>query len=323
MREYNFDLIVSALPEYKNQNTEYIKKAIFGARTILGPSKNGTDGVSILTGQKHDCYLNRIENNIFFQDGSDNCVRSVSGNTTHDQEEVEVKSIKISENLCPKIYWDKWQSQLMISGAMAGSSPTDFPFSDFIYQYKMESIQAEIEKLFWQGDTASGSGNLAYADGLIQFLSGKTTNYQALPSTGTTSLTNVIERVDDLIVNQYAATAHRSDNTLYMSITNFLIFIQALKTANLYHYNPNDEMNLTYRYGNVLVVGTDGLQDVDSMYLFPRVYAYLVTDLIDEMDNMSILVNPFEENRIQFDVRFKFGVGSGDPAVFTHNNSAL
>lgn len=311
MSKFNFNFVVSALSEYTDENTGLIKKAILGSRTL----EKG--GLNVITGAKHDIKLNAVENGLFLQAGG-SCGRSVSGTTTFSQQTVVVNPIVYHEDLCPQTFWVKWQSQLMKDG----TTPDDFPFSQFIYDYKVDELKKEVEKQIWQADEVNGTGNLVLTDGFGAFMSGKTDSSYVATASGVTTAATAIAQVNAMIAGVPEAVAMDENLTLYMSITDWKLFIDALTTANLYHYNPLDAKDFVYYYKGVKVMATPGLTGTNFWYLFVPSMVSVVTDLEDELDNITVLWNPYTF-KIQVDMAYKLGVGTGDPAMITHNNPNL
>lgn len=308
-KKYDFSFLVSALSDYTNENTGLIGKAVKGAKTIGG-------GIEILPGQKGDVKLNVLTHQLYLQAAA--CGWTTSGTTTLGQVSVDVCPIDYKEALCPKTLEPKWLGQIM----KAGSSPEELPFGQFIVDDKVKNLSSSLEQLFWQGNTASGTGNNALCNGLIKSLSGVTCTYVAAASGSTHTASNIISRVDAMITAIPEEIATQEDLVLYMSVAYYKMYTAALRTANMYHYNGEDGKNMeTYIPGtNVKAVATPGLTGLATFYLTPQSNLVFVTDLLDETESLKMWFSQ-DNDEIRIKGSLKFGVGYYIPSFIVHNNS--
>lgn len=308
-KKYDFSFNVSALSDYTNENTGLVAKAVKGAKTIGG-------GIEILPGQKGDVKLNVLSHNLYLQAAA--CGWTTSGTTTIGQVSVDVCPIDYKEALCPKTLEPKWLGQIMTQG----SDPETLPFEKYIIDDKIKNLSSQLEYLFWQGNTATGTGNLALCTGLIQSLSGKSAVYVAA-ATGTTAA-NIIASVNAMVTNIPEEIALENDLTLYMSVANYKLYTAALRLANLYHYNGEDGTNMTCSIPgtNVTAVATPGLTGLGGLYLTTKSNLVFVTDLLSETEEMKMWYSQ-DNDEIRIKAGLKFGVGCYFPTFVVHNNSAL
>lgn len=309
--KFNFSFDVSTLSDYTNENTGLIAKAIYGAPTI-------GSGIEVLTGQKGDVKLNALSHDLYLQAAA--CGWTTSGATDLSQISVSVCSIDYKEALCPKDLEPKWYGQLM----KTGSDPETFPFAQYVIDTKANALSSQVEYMFWQGDTDSGTGNLALCDGLGIFLSGKTGEYVAAAS-GTTT-TSTIEAAIDAMIDKVDERVYNSEDlSLYMSVAKYKQLVSALIANNSYHYNTSENgktLRTTIPGHNIEVIGTPGLRGTDYMYLTPKSNLVFVTDLLDETEQLDMWWS--QDNReIRIAGSFKFGVGVYFPEFVVHNNPLL
>lgn len=130
---------VSALSEYVNQNNgELLTKAVLGAKTL--------DYIDIMPGVKFKDTLNYLDSTVVFADGS-TCGWTPDGDDTFTQRTIEVKPVKINKEFCWKDLRKYWMNYQMLFEA----GRETLPFEEKIIENNLKAINAELEKLIWQG----------------------------------------------------------------------------------------------------------------------------------------------------------------------------
>ena len=306
MSKLNFAFDVSTLSDYTNENTGLLAKAIYGARTIQS-------GIEILPGQKGDVKLNKLSHTLTL--AAEACGWSVAGGTVLTQASVEVCPIQYEEALCPSTLEPKWYGQIM----KAGSTPEELPFEKYIVDTKADTLSSEVEKLFWQGDTTNGSGNLALCTGMIDYMSGATQSGTKV--TMDLSVGTIVAAVNALIAGADERVYEEDDLAIYMSVSNFRTYVTALINANLYNYaNSIDgkSLEIVVPGHNVTIYGTPGLTGTDVVFMTPKSNLVFVTDLLSETETLDLWWS--QDNReIRIAGSFKFGVGVYFGEFVTHN----
>ena len=131
---------VSALSEYVNQNNgELLTKAVLGAKTL--------DYVEIMPGVKYKDVLNYLDSTVEFKNG-EACGWEPTGEDKFTQRTIEVKPIKINKEFCWKDLRKYWMNYQMLFEA----GRETLPFEEKIIENNINAINAELEKLIWQGD---------------------------------------------------------------------------------------------------------------------------------------------------------------------------
>jgi hypothetical protein len=173
---------VSALAAYTKDNQDsLISKSLFDAKTQKVIVANG----NVMTEVKSAEQINVLDTDAVFQAGG-TCGFSSSGTTTFTRRAVTVGKIKVHESLCPKTLESKYL-QLKLK---AGSIPQEIPFEEVYSNLKAGKIAEQLETALWQGDTGSGTANLARFDGLIKLLDAAGTMAVANGKTGTGTFTS-------------------------------------------------------------------------------------------------------------------------------------
>lgn len=306
-------LNVSNLTDYKNENTELLGMLIESAQTL--------NLITIMPGYKGTVKLNLLESEVFLQDGN-GCTRSVSGTTTFIQEEVVVDKIKYEENLCPSDLIPKYTQRFLKSGSNQSEFETGLP--EMIAQDKIKIIGKDLDKMIWQGDKVSGSGNLSIMDGAEIFLESSTNKSTYVDISGSTTPDNVISKVNTMYASFDPAIRDKEDLVIFVPVADYDTYTSALQT-NLNPITPADQemwgkFAVKVPYKNCTVIATAGLIGTDFWYgTFASNMVY-VTDIEDENDNMVGIYNPYEGGRYELTCKFKGGVGFNYPQFVSQNN---
>lgn len=175
---------VSSLSDYTREFMQpLVLKSHFGAKTQSLIQAGGI----VMTGVKSSEKIPLLDTDVVFQAGG-TCGFSSSGTTTFSDRTVTVGKIKINESLCPKTLEAKATQKLLANG----SRPDSISFEAEYANIKAELVAEALETAIWQGDTASGTANLARFDGLLKLIDAvatSTANTNAFTGTGTITST--------------------------------------------------------------------------------------------------------------------------------------
>jgi len=153
---------VSALANYTKDNQDsLVVKSLFDAKTQSLIQSKG----NVMTEVKSAEQINVVDTDAVFQAGG-TCGFSSSGTTTFTRRALTIGKVKVNESLCPKTLESKYLQLKM----QAGSRPDSIPFEEVYANLKAGVIAQQLETALWQGDTASGTANLARFDGLNKIL---------------------------------------------------------------------------------------------------------------------------------------------------------
>lgn len=173
---------VSALAAYTKENQDQlVTKSLFDAKTQKMIVADG----NVMTEVKSAEQINVLDTDAVFQAGG-TCGFSASGTTTFTRRAVTVGKIKVHESLCPKTLESKYLQLKM----KAGSQPEEIPFEQQYSELKAGKIAEQLETALWQGDTNSGTANLARFDGLIKLIDAAGTAVVANAKAGTGTITS-------------------------------------------------------------------------------------------------------------------------------------
>lgn len=244
MASYN----VNALPDYVDQNRpELIAKAVIGAKSA--------DLFSLISGVKGPTALNLIGSNIVFGDGS-TCGWNEAGVTSLSQAILTPRALKINMSICDKVLLDKWANYLV--KVEANKTDRDLPFEEEFINDVIKNVKAGVEKMIYQGDSASTSA--VEFDGLIKILtngSPVTPNFTAGGS--------AYEFVKAIAAAMPAEILDKDDLVILVGMEVYNEFIQDLVTANFYHYDPANGDNEYLLPGTkIKVIGVNGLNGTNK-----------------------------------------------------------
>lgn len=309
--KYEFSFDVSALTEFKNENQPLMAEMLFTPVTIAS-------GIDVIVGEKSTFKLNSLSNDIYLQAAA--CGWTVSGSTNFAQQEIVVDTLDLKEALCPKDLTTKWMSQLMKDGA----NVEEVPFESFIVESKTKKLSTVIEKMYWQGDKTSGTGNLALVDGMEVFLDGKTSIY--VEQTGATTISNVIDRIDAIVNAIPEEILDLADLAIYVGSDIYRTYVNALLKSQ--YPVSNESQNKPYGKSfmipgyNIEIVMTPGLTGTGDIYSSSKENFVFATDLTSDLENMDIWYSK-DNDEIRIKSSFRMGVGAHFPELVVHNNADI
>ena len=302
---------VSALNNYTKENEKLlVTSAVLGNKTASLIKEKGNVMVSVKSSEQ----INIMDTDAVFQDGS-TCGFNASGTTTFTQRPVTVGKIKVNEALCMK----DLESKYLQKALPEGSHYTEMVFAEQYSAKKANLIAKQLETALWQGDTASGSGNLNKFDGLIKLVGADGTvvnsNLAAYitgaPITTATGITasNVIAILDGIYKAIPATVVAADDMKIFVGMDVFRTYTIALKNANMYHYASDVKADSAFFLPGttIEVVAVQGLNGTNKIYAMRTSNLFLGTDLLNEEEKFEIFYAK-EADQVRFVSEFKMGI---------------
>jgi hypothetical protein len=318
-----FSYVVSTITGYTDQvGGELLAKALIGATT--------PKYANVRLGVKGTQALNLLDSNPTFQPGQ--CSLSPSGTTTFTQHYITTCPETLFEALCYKQLYPTYQSMLM----NAGQTSETVPFEQMIADLKVKQIQQRIENQLWQATTAGGdcfngfsfliskaTGN-TFADAIA------TSNGTAFTVTGNTvTAGNPIYEVNKLLNSLDDNALSREDLIVFMSYSNWRLYLQALTAANYFqnYIGSSDltsNMEATHANTNVKVVPTIGLNGSNQVVVGPREYMVVGFDLLSDHETMNLWYSrDFDEIRMRANYNYGATIATfGTTKYFATNGLA-
>lgn len=285
MTSYTITDLDSRLKNYLDVNKDQlIMDTIFNSKS----SKLFT----LQTGVKSETAIVRLDSTVAF--ANDNCAFEAQGSDTFTNRTLVPNFIKVNKQYCDKDLLRTWKaSEVRISATNNDS----IPFEQEILEQNGKVISAEIEKLLWQGDKTNGTGNMAYADGLVTLINNDITN-SVIPAG------NVIAKGSDTLWNRVkkvwlALPANIADKaSIVMSITNYKNLIAEMADANMYHIFEQYDGEYRFRlpYANIDVIGIEGLEGVDTIYGVVLDEIYYGVDLENDNEDVDFYFDKSDRN---------------------------
>lgn len=257
MADYTITNLDSRLKTYLETNgVEVLTKALFNSESAKY--------FNIQTGVTAEQPIIRLDSTITLADAS-NCGFTATGSDTFTNRLLSPKFLKVNKEFCPKTLLKTWAHSEVKMNALG----QEMPFEELLISNNINELAKVNERLIWEGDTASGSGNMLLMDGIITIAKKDVNTVKQEKSTDT-----IWKRVQKIWLALDPAVADKT--TIFMSIANYKQLIVELMNSNMFHvfeeYQGTYEM--TMPGANVKIKGVSGItQDVilatpeDNLYL--------------------------------------------------------
>lgn len=299
------NFIVSSLPDYVQTNRDLILKT-FG---LIGTGTRQRIGLQ--TGIKKSAYLNFLDIDPVLQDGSD-CEFSPAGTVELSQREINVATIKVDLDICPKKLLGKYAEYLVRVNATADS----LPFEQYIINGVIDRINEKIEKLIWQGNkTLVTDTDLKWIDG---FLAQFAADADVIPVT-LTGVTSAYAGITSVYLALPAAVIKRG-GLIFVGPELYRAFVMELVNKNFFHYSgPADAAPEEYVLPgtNVKVVNTPGLEGLyDIVGTFGQNLVY-GTDMENDEEDIDLWFSR-DDRVFKFTAAWNSGVAYHFPDQIAH-----
>lgn len=247
--------LINSLPEYVEQNHDaLLRDSVLGAESAKM--------FTLQTGVKTKTALNLLNTSIEFQDGT-TCGFNAKGTSTISQRTITAPVIKVNMDFCEKTLLNS----ALQHGVRIAAGQKTLPFEQDFIADVIANVNLGIEKLVWQGDTASEDVNLKWSDGLLKVLKaedGITVASQKLSHAAIT-VKNVRTAVDGVVAAIPTEVLNKA--VIFMGYDTYRTYIMALQAANLYHVAGDglDKGKTYYQGSNIeikAVAGLDGTGEI-------------------------------------------------------------
>ena len=255
--DYTISALDSRLKNYLESNgVEVLTKALFNSESAKY--------FNIQTGCTSEQPIIKLDSTITLADAS-TCGFTATGSDTFTNRLLSPKFLKVNKEFCPKTLLKTWAHSEVRMNALG----QEMPFEELLISNNINELAKVNERLIWEGDTTSGSGNMLLMDGILTIA--KADENVVKQSKGSDT---IWKRVQKLWLALDPAVADKT--TIFMSIANYKQLIVELMNENIFHvfeeYQGTYEMTLPG--ANVKIKGVSGItQDVilatpeDNLYL--------------------------------------------------------
>ena len=265
--------IVTALPNYVEEHRlPLIAKSVLRGKTI--------ELVQIETGVKSDTALNLISASVTFGDGS-SCGWTPTEGVTLSQRKLVPVFIKVNQAFCDKNLLKKWASYEVTLAA----GRSTLPFEEQFLEEISNSINEQIEKMVWQGDSQNGSSRIE-CDGYLKHIEAGGSGATILTDTEGTTAYNRIKRVYNALP---ARVVDKQDTVIFVSNSLYRDFINELVASNLYHFNPDYGQGEYPLPGtSIRVIAVSGLDGTNKIVAGRLSNFFYGVDAEDDKDTLDL-----------------------------------
>lgn len=296
-------LNVAGLTAYVDQERmALIKKMILGGRS--------TRFLTVQPDIKSAASINLLSSNLIAQAGG--CGFTNSGTTILTQQTLNVCPLKVNESICLDTL-EEYYTQAMMN---PGSYNTQIPFEQIYAEEKVSQISSLIDSLIWQGNTVSGSGNLALCDGFIRLAtvtySGSVVNGNVNSVTSITA-SNIIAIVDNAVNVIPANIIDMDDLYVYCGYDFYRTYATALRNANLFAYTGAEDQGEQFSQmvpgTNVRLIAVKGLNGTNKFFISTKSNMYFGTDLLNDYENFELWYS-LDNQEVRMASKWKQGVNA-------------
>lgn len=284
--------IVTALPNYVEEHRlPLIAKSVLRGKTI--------ELVQLETGVKSDTALNLISAAVQFGDGS-NCGWTPTDGVTLSQRKLVPVFVKVNQAFCDKNLLKKWAAYEVTLAAGRNTLPFEEQFLEEI----SNSINEQIEKMVWQGDSANVESRVE-CDGYLKHIEANGSGATILTDVDGTSAYNRIKKVYNALP---ARIVDKQDTVIFVSNSLYRDFINELVASNLYHFNPDYGQGEYPLPGtSIRVIAVSGLDGTNRIVAGRLSNFFYGVDAEDDKDTLDLW---YSKDNQEFRLAVNFAVST-------------
>ena len=257
---YTINDLDTRLKNYLETNgTEVLTKALFNSESAKY--------FQIQTGVTAETPIIRLDSSITLADAS-TCGFEATGSDTFSNRLLSPKFLKCNKEFCPKTLLKTWAHSDVRMNALG----QELPFEELLINNNINELAKVNERLIWEGDTTSGTGNMLLMDGIITIA--KKDDNVVKQEKGTDTIWQRVQKIWLALPAEIADKA-----TIFMSIANYKQLIVELMNENMFHvfeeYKGVYEMLMPG--ANVKIKGVSGITS-DVILATPEENLYLGVD---------------------------------------------
>ena len=249
-------------------------------------------------------------------DGS--CDYTDSGSLALTERILEVEEYQVNKTECTKTFSQTWQAAQMQASVDGRQLPATF--SDFIVQYYIAKVAAQMENTIWQGVNA----NAGEFDGITTILAanaGSLAGGAVIGAGAAVTAANVIEKlglvVDNISTNSPALLG-QADLRIYVSSHVFQCYIRALGGFSIANSGTDNKMtqwwdgNSGLTYDGIEVFLAPGMPTND-MVATTVGNLFFGCGILDDMSEIRLIdtSQTLGDQNVRFVARWKAGVQVG------------
>jgi len=236
---------------------------------------------------------------------AEDCSFSATGEGSLNQKTMEVCDLKVNLEYCATTFEANYLSlQLRAGSNNEEVMPTSY--ADFVVDYVATKVAADLEKVMFQGNTATASYPLSLCDGLVKLMlaDGDVVDVAATASTITSS--NVIGELNRVLQSVLAEVRTGANFKIFVSQEIAFAYkqAQAATTGGLFMVGDKELNYLGFR-----LIPTSGLL-AKQMIAADMDKVFFLTDLVSDWNDIIIIPqrNISGSRTERFATSLKFGV---------------
>lgn len=213
-------LDLNSLPLYVEQRRlPLIKEAVLKAKSA--------SLFNLQTDVKTSAAINLVTVAPVIQEGG--CGWNDAGTAKLSQRIINTGLMKINQSFCEKDFLKYWTGYEV----KVGVGSETLPFEEYFTSLIVDEVKASVEKMIWQGDTASSDNNIKHFDGLIKILNAADDVVKPSIASGTSAY--------DAIKAVYMAIPEKvlDKAVILCGADKFREYMQEMVEKNYYHYAAN------------------------------------------------------------------------------------
>ena len=257
---YTINDLDSRLKNYLETNgVEVLTKALFNSESAKY--------FNIQTGVTAETPIIKLDSTITLADAS-SCGFTATGSDTFTNRLLSPKFLKVNKEFCPKTLLKTWAHSDVRMNALG----QELPFEELLINNNINELAKVNERLIWEGDTTSGSGNMLLMDGILTIAKKDENTVKQVKGSDT-----IWQRVQKIWLALPEEIADKA--TIFMSIANYKQLIVELMNANMFHVFESYEgtYEMTMPGANVKIKGVSGITS-DVILATPEENLYLGVD---------------------------------------------
>jgi hypothetical protein len=236
---------------------------------------------------------------------AEDCSFSATGEGSLNQKTMEVVPVKVNLEYCATTFEANYLSMQL----KAGSNTTEAipaSYAEFVVDYVAEKVSADLEKVLFQGDTATASYPLSLCNGLVKLLKADGDVIDVGATSSAIIATNVIGELNRVLEKVPAEVRSQANFKIFVSQEIAFAYkqAQAATTGGLFMVGDKELNYLGYR-----LIPTSGLL-AKEMIAFNSDKVFFLTDLVSDFDEILIIPqrNISGARTERFATSLKFGV---------------
>ena len=286
---YTIENLDNRLKNYLETNgTEVLTKALFNSESAKY--------FNIQTNVTSEQPIIRLDSSITLADAS-TCGFEATGSDTFSNRLLSPKFLKVNKEFCPKTLLKTWAHSDVRMNALGET----LPFEELLINNNINELAKVNERLIWEGDTTSGTGNMKLMDGIITIAKKDENTVKQEKGSDT-----IWQRVQKIWLALPAEIADKT--TIFMSIANYKQLIVELMNENMFHvfeeYQGTYEMTMPAT--NVKIKGVSGITSDTILATFEE-NLYLGVDGESDSETVDLYFDK-SDRTFKFVVEYAYAV---------------